>query len=143
MKNSFSQRPRLEKKNLLKTLGFQTLSFFSRAKYLLIFSTRQLLGLAKRRFAPKLGLSLGPSLIAPREDRTTPFREVGTNPILDAQRVRVPPGVSSSSSDPWQPLGVGFFVKLTVLKMIKVRWEIYSGPTHPFTHTTPIYQNGD
>ena len=35
------------------------------------------------------------------------------------------------------------FVKLNVLKTGKVRWEIYSGPTCPFTHTTSICQKGD
>ena len=95
------------------------------------------------RFAPELGLSSGLSLVFPIEDCSPPLWEIGTNPITDVRGVRVPPEVSSSSSDPRQPLGVELFVKLIMSKTIKVRWEIYSGPTRPFTHTTPIYQNGD
>ena len=97
-------------KNFAKALGFQALSFFSRLNISWYFQLTQCWNWRKGGLRLDLDYPSGPSLIAPREDRTTLFREVGTNPIVDAQRVRVPPGVSSSLSDPWQPVGVEFLL---------------------------------
>ena len=91
-------------KNFAKALGFQARSFFSRLNISWYSQLTHCWNWRKGGLRLDLDYPSGPSLIAPREDRTTPFREVGTNPILDAQRVRVPPGVSSSLSDPRLPL---------------------------------------
>ena len=97
----------------------------------------------KGRSTLELGLSLGPSLVFPTEDRTTPTWGGQDQSYHECTKSEGPTwGLilfvwSLTASWSW------IFVKLIVLKMGKARWEIHFKPTCPFTHTTPICQKGD